>query len=616
MTDKNIKGNYWSGSAVGSAVSNYLTENVTAPKGYYSKFVSSVRDKFTSERVELEQKLGQNTMEDPNRTTILAGNLNDVDSEGSEIEELQVETGENELDVYKAKYKECMVREKYAVKMIENLKDEVNKTEQEKQDLAKEASTRTAAVMEQALNTFSVEKAEAEKKAQVENNARLKLAQDVRKFPPPTFKGKGASCLLAFLNEEFEEYCTDLGMTNKKDQLRFLPKIFGDSIANTQLKKTTARFFKRAEIETMVTGPGKIQQVYQELISFIFAVRPEKNMEKRSKNESLANFFYNWFTIKEYGGENPSKIGVEIFEEVFKNPNTINVKPEVMTEIRKQFYVKQLIGQHIEKEEVLGYMEHLDLIFASKNATEGSAASTATEESETPMKAAGLVALEKSENTGLEKAIKELTHMLEKSKVENKSGQNSGTWTGNKNGQRGSWAQKNYQKNNYRNQGYGRNSYKQSKPQVDIRDYSNRQFVRTFNINMAKVAIEVDAQGESNEYVFTEVVPGKTEKSLLDTGANKNGICSSLLTEHGMSDQIDTDRKGKVTVANNAEFETNGVIKIEIVIEGEPYEVEFHVIKDLVPRVILGTPFMQDTGIYKDFVASIQSRLMAKKSKN
>ena len=40
------------------------------------------------------------------------------------------------------------------------------------------------------------------------------------------------------------------------------------------------------------------------------------------------------------------------------------------------------------------------------------------------------------------------------------------------------------------------------------------------------------------EYVDTTVVPGTSERSLLDTGAGTNAISAQLIAEYGLTDQI------------------------------------------------------------------------------
>ena len=132
------------------------------------------------------------------------------------------------------------------------------------------------------------------------------------------------------------------------------------------------------------------------------------------------------------------------------------------------------------------------------------------------------------------------------------------------------------------------------------------------DIKMSKISTELAESGDIRRYVSVEIVPGSSEKCLLDTGASGDGISPSLLSECGLSDKVDSNKPGICTLADGTTRKVSGEINIPVTIGSKTHEVQFKVVENLQPRVCLGTTFMNKTGILADFDAAIEARLGTK----
>ena len=141
---------------------------------------------------------------------------------------------------------------------------------------------------------------------------------------------------------------------------------------------------------------------------------------------------------------------------------------------------------------------------------------------------------------------------------------------------------------------------RQTRNQVGPRRYSDvRTSIRTFSVEIGKLTLKDN--GDLREYVDTTIVPGSTEKSMLDTGASDNAICPKLLAEYGISDQVDSSKAGFARLANNSIHRMDGEISVKIALGVKEYVVNFKVVPNLSPRIIFGVPFLKESGVLRYF---------------
>ena len=121
--------------------------------------------------------------------------------------------------------------------------------------------------------------------------------------------------------------------------------------------------------------------------------------------------------------------------------------------------------------------------------------------------------------------------------------------------------------------------------------------------------------GDIREFVDIKFENGANEESMLDTGASASAMGLSKLIEHGLSDIIDKNKATEITFGNKQKFSTLGTFKTKCDVENvNSYDIEFHVVENLNPAVILGIPFLQESGVLDDFRNSVENRLRSPKN--
>ena len=120
---------------------------------------------------------------------------------------------------------------------------------------------------------------------------------------------------------------------------------------------------------------------------------------------------------------------------------------------------------------------------------------------------------------------------------------------------------------------------------------------------------------DMREYIDTAVVPGTSERSLLDTGATFDAINAQLLAEYGLSDKIDSNQSGRASLADGTSVKVEGHVQIPVEVNNNKYKVNFRVVDKLQPKIIYGVPFLTETGVLKKFRDSVKEQF-ANMSKN
>ena len=119
---------------------------------------------------------------------------------------------------------------------------------------------------------------------------------------------------------------------------------------------------------------------------------------------------------------------------------------------------------------------------------------------------------------------------------------------------------------------------------------------------------------DMREYIETTIVPGSSERSLLDTGASVDAICPKLLAEYGIADQVKTEQSRFIELADKSLVKTEGTIDIKVNVNGTDHSVKFTVMPDIKPKIIYGTPFLAATGILDEFRNTVRQRFPQSKN--
>ena len=373
----------------------------------------------------------------------------------------------------------------------------------------------------------------------------------------------------------------------------------------------------------------------------------------------------------EYCGTAEKAQGSKVVRQIFEKPETLRCDAEVIREFKREYFVKHANEELIDKASLLGFAQRLDMLYAGANALGMNVVSST---GATGSKSTGLVPQQKPQKAN--ETPSDLQKLVEKiERLESLSGPRGGpqnqNWRQNannsaRNGKRngnGNWNsgqgnnnQRGYQARNSQNRpGYsqdrsnwqnrnngsgngGQNHWDDTNREcwhcgekghvrAKCPKRQNRQGITNLGKNQrAKAQINaftVDPESlcmmgkgdDVREYVETTIVPGTSERSLLDTGASLNAICPKLLAEYGISDKIQTEQARFVKLADDTLVKIEGSIKIQVNVNGTGHSVNFSVMPDINPKIIYGTPFLADTGILDDFRKAVGKRL-DKQSKN
>ena len=662
MSSNGINHDFWNGNTT-----DEVNATTTAAQGQDKKrLVAALQSRFekirvqiTDEKVGLGEKLREKAEANPLYKTVLnSSNLEDVE-EDSDFTAPDIEQGDHTsmLEAYKAAYEEkCRIEQK-AISYIETLHGEVDSSRKVQDDLIAEAQIRAASIMEA---NYSALKQEAEKSAMMGENKvgdKFRFSMNVRKNPPPLYDLKidSAFSLIMFLNEDLEEWFEEMDITEKPDKCHQILKIFGSETMGH--RQTARRFFKQASVVAAANDKNlTMGDIYKSLVSYIYASRPDSKLEKRASKETLTNYIEKWWTIKQYCGVEPNKIGTQILNDIFKDAELLTGMDKAFEKLKEKFYVNTLMDKEIQKGDLIGYATQLDVLYP---VTELLTANSCKNQ------IAGLVALDKAQENTLSTTLSKLTENLEqvsnqnarlesfyRKKAEPRSyNQNGrGGYRGNYNGadkykrsqekcyrcgrdhpsntcrfngtchycqKPGHMAQVCQKKLRDGNTGRPSNAENGNwRGASDIRKPFGKPKAQ-FNsivIDLCEVSMRRNSNGDLREYISTSIGNGTPIKSLCDPGAQENGIATSTLNEYGLSDLIDEGTKSKARMADDTIVDTLGCIELECDVEGNKKKIRFAVIDKLNPAIIFGTPFLNETGVLADFRKSIDSNIRMSKN--
>ena len=346
-----------------------LKEDILRLKVYvqpFLKFTEDLRKRLNETKAELDATLNKVDLDKSNAVI-------SKDETGEVVADLetavQEQLNEIEEDEILPKLREALTLQYKAAQFIVTLKAKLKETNELNEQLLQKAS-KDHDTMLHTVDRYETENAANEERRNITMSNRIQLTELIALNPPPLFDTNSrfgsASGLLLFFNEDLEDYFSDICVEDKTEKCRLLLKIFGDK--SEEYKRTTRRFFKQIEIQTLIDDPAtEMRIVYKELVHYMFVEKPKGNVDVRKSSESLTNFLERWFTLKDYCGIPANKQGKSVIAGIFKNPNILNCSVEVIREFKKQFFVKHANDQNIDKAVILGFAQRLDMLFSREN---------------------------------------------------------------------------------------------------------------------------------------------------------------------------------------------------------------------------------------------------------
>ena len=656
MTDKmNLtkSGLYWEGGPV------TLTESITARKATankYDSFIEGLREQIERTKSELDATLADTKLEQSTAICEKKANECEVSNIDTLVNEKAAEITAEERE---QKIKDFLKLQYQAASFIVDLKTQIKETEKVNHELKTQVDQQNNILINK-MNELEKE----EQKMNINMTNRLKLTKMIGANPPPKFddhKAFGtANGLLAFLNEDLNEYFEDICMTDTNEKCRLVLKTFGPR--SEDYKCTARRFFMQETVEQLIKHQDVTMKIiYKELVHFVFASKPKGEVGKRRHGESLTNYLTRWFTIKDYCGIPENKQGKGILRSIFDKPELVDCREEIIREIKAKFFVTYANDENISKGALLGFAQRLDMLYAEKNESGIHAIGSYDK------KPTGMIAIDQrqkaeksNENVNLEQKINDWMKTMESKQTDfvrrcyncnspdhiarncpqNKPRQGYPNMRQN-NGARNSFNNRqNFRANNginndsqretrtcficskqghisvncwhnpnNKNKPNGRNPQQMWRNDFNVKNFNqNINEIRSFEINLDSLCA-MNKNGDIREYVETSLTPGRTELSLLDTGAMVNAINMKLVEDCGMQNKIDRTREGQIELANKEIAFSAGALTTFVEIAGRKYQIEFRVVPNLKPEIIYGAPFLKDTGILQDFRKSVTNHL-------
>lgn len=144
------------------------------------------------------------------------------------------------------------------------------------------------------------------------------------------------------------------------------------------------------------------------------------------------------------------------------------------------------------------------------------------------------------------------------------------------------------------------------------RPWNNNKKFASMYFNTHTVLCGFNDKGDLREYLNVTLENGIGVKALVDTGATRNGIGARLLSEYGVTDQIDKSKACQAQMADGKLVATMGDINLTCNVEGRDELINFAVCESLKPDIIFGIPFLAKHKVLNDLRDSLQSRIRSK----
>jgi len=197
------------------------------------------------------------------------------------------------------------------------------------------------------------------------------FCKTVRKFPPPKYfeqNNRSAASLLIFLNEEINEYCEEVPCLSLNNKCYVVRKIFeGDTQESENFHEKTKIFFAMDKIvEGIKDYSLNEKHIYLNLVQFLYHTSPSFEMTERKPGQSWVVYFKKQWTLKHYCNESltDTEIADSIVLTLIESPKLLNTSKEVLLKFNMKFKISQMIGNVINKNELIAFAMELDAFYS------------------------------------------------------------------------------------------------------------------------------------------------------------------------------------------------------------------------------------------------------------
>ena len=362
MTTTTKTGSYWDGSPVRLSES-VLTQDGSSIKLLIDSFTQDLKEKIQKTKDEFDQTIENVDFEKSADVLDLDQSELEVDDLDELVKQQLAKLNPNE---YKDKLREALELQHRAAQYIVELQTRyrvVDGISKRLVDQAEHTNTSLLSVVD------DVEKARqvAELEFNRDQARRLKMTSMVKVNPPPKFdhhEGFGTpEGMIAFFNEDLEEYFEDMFIVDKIDKCRLIRKTFGDK--SSEYKSTVRRFFQHETADKLIKNAlVTMRSIYSEIVRYIFTVRPKGHIGTRKKTESLTNFLHRWITMMDYCGTAKQAQGSKIIRRIFEKSDVLRCDGTILREFKKKFFVRHVNDEPIDIPTLLGFAQRLDMLYA------------------------------------------------------------------------------------------------------------------------------------------------------------------------------------------------------------------------------------------------------------
>ena len=189
--------------------------------------------------------------------------------------EKEMKDTDDKQNAYKVAYENELKKTQLTINYIKVLQRESNVLKSQFGTLVDTLQSKVGETLDHSVRLMSSKQDQMLEEVKRNIRSETKQLQYVRQCPPPCLPRThdSATGLISFLNEELEEYYTDIGIWSKLDKCRHLNKIFTNF---SEHKQTTKRFFNESKIQTLVKNEGtSMVAIYAHLTNYIYREMPE-----------------------------------------------------------------------------------------------------------------------------------------------------------------------------------------------------------------------------------------------------------------------------------------------------------------------------------------------------
>ena len=370
---------FWSDENIFSESKQRLRNSFFNSPSVFAKsvedFSKTLRESLNNKEKALVEELSHQHNLTLKEITDKRGELSEEQYDGSKfvVPEVTLGSHANMTQAYKAAYEELVKKtDKIETQAINYIKKLKKQTVDFKESTERNTVSAVKKVHEQSLHIIETEFNES--LLSVSNS---KVSQDsklfkfILQFPPPEYFKQSqlsAASLLVFLNEDFNEYCSDMGLYSLDNKCQIIQKIFkGECQISENFREKTKMFFSLEKIDKHVTENSMAEEdLYLNLVQFLYNESPSTELTPRKSGQSWLVYFTKQLTLKRYSHKSltESELVRSFIKNLQDHPELLNTSREVMLKFNEKFQIDIMVGKDISKSQLIAFSMEIDAFYS------------------------------------------------------------------------------------------------------------------------------------------------------------------------------------------------------------------------------------------------------------